>query len=288
MKPSPDNRPVFTLNCGGKTLHLGSRTLIMGVLNVTPDSFSDGGVYLEPAKAIDRAFEIESEGADILDIGGESTRPGAIPVSWEEEQDRILPVIEAITGKITVPVSVDTRHARVAGKAIESGASLINDVSGLTFDSEMAATAARYQVPVIIMHSSGDPQIMQSRVDYQRLISDIKESLKDRIQLAKDAGIKPESIVIDPGIGFGKTVSQNFQIIRNLDRFLALKYPLLIGVSRKSFIGRTLGIREGERIFGTAAAVTACILKGAHIVRVHDVAVMKQVAVIADHILQGR
>jgi dihydropteroate synthase len=287
MTPFVEKRPAFSLKCRGKTLHLGLRTQIMGILNVTPDSFSDGGTYYEPAKAIARAFEIESEGADILDIGGESTRPGAAPVSWEEEQDRILPVIEAVAGKVSIPISIDTRHARVASAAIEYGASMINDISGLFHDSEMASTAAHYQVPVIIMHSSGDPQVMQSRVDYKSLISDIIRSFELRIQLAIDAGIKQESIVIDPGIGFGKTVSQNFQIIKNLDRFLSLGYPLLIGVSRKSFIGKTLGLPEGQRIYGTAAAVTACILNGIHIIRVHDVAVMKQVAAIADHLLQG-
>ena len=287
MTPFVEKRPAFSLKCRGNILHLGLRTQIMGILNVTPDSFSDGGTYYEPAKAISRAFEIESKGADILDIGGESTRPGAVPVSWEEELDRILPVIEAVAGKVNIPISIDTRHARVASAAIENGASLINDISGLFHDSEMASTAAHYQVPVIIMHSSGDPQVMQSRVDYKRLISDITRSLELRIQLAIDTGIKQESIVIDPGIGFGKTVSQNFQIIKNLDRFLSLGYPLLIGVSRKSFIGKTLGLPEGQRIYGTAAAVTACILNGTHIIRVHDVAAMKQVAAIADHLLQG-
>jgi len=274
----------FALHCRGAILNLDDRTHIMGVLNVTPDSFSDGGLYYKPEQAVKRALEMEKEGADMIDIGGESTRPGAQPVPEDQEIRRIIPVIESLSDILNIPISVDTRKSKVARYAVQAGAAMVNDISGLRYDSNMAAVVAELDIPIVIMHSRDDPAIMQSRIDYNDIISDIYIHLYNSIQKGLTAGIDKRNIIIDPGIGFGKTAEHNLIILRELNHFAELGYPILIGVSRKSFIGKILGVPERDRIMGTAAAVAASILKGAHIVRVHDIKAMKQVATVADHI----
>jgi dihydropteroate synthase len=266
------------------TLRLGERTHIMGILNVTPDSFSDGGLYAEPERAAERAFEMEAEGADIIDIGGESTRPGADPVDVKTEIGRVVPVIRKLNGRLQVPISIDTRKSGVAAAALEAGAVMVNDVGGLHHDPVMAKTALRFGAAVVIMHARGNPKSMQTNPRYSDLIGEIHEFLSDGIRIAEEAGIPKDRIVVDPGIGFGKTADDNFQILRHLRAFHDLKCPVMIGVSRKSFIGGTLDLPENDRLFGTASAVAAGIMNGAHLVRVHDVKAMVQVARIADRI----
>jgi dihydropteroate synthase len=266
------------------SLRLQERTHIMGILNVTPDSFSDGGVYSDPERAVERALEMEAEGADIIDIGGESTRPGSDPVDAKTEIDRVVPVIQKLNGKLKAPISIDTRKSEVATTALEAGAAMINDVAGLRFDVKIASVAARFGVPIVIMHAQGEPKTMQSNPQYRDLIHEIIEFLKTGIQAAEKAGIPKNRVIVDPGIGFGKTVDDNFRIIRHLLAFQTLGCPIMIGVSRKAFIGKTLNLPETDRLFGTASAVAASILNGAQIVRVHDVKAMSQVARIADRI----
>lgn len=257
-------------------------TLIMGVLNITPDSFSDGNLYLDPDNAARKALDMVARGADIIDIGGESTRPGSDPVSESLELDRVLPAIRAVRERSDVTISVDTTKARVAEKALEAGADMINDISGLTFEPEMADVASTFGAPVVIMHMKGTPKNMQENVRYENLIDEIITFLSDRIKFALEQGVPGDRIIIDPGIGFGKSVEDNFTIMKNLMRFKELGYPLLIGPSRKSFIGKTLNKDVDQRVIGTAAAVAVSIMNGADIIRVHDVDEMKQVAIIAD------
>ncbi len=276
------------LRCGRFSLPVGERTLVMGILNVTPDSFSDGGRYLDPEKAVERGLQMEADGADIIDIGGESTRPGAEVIPENEEIRRVSPVIESLADKLKIPISIDTRKSAVARAAVHAGAGMINDISGLKFDHGMAELAADLAIPVVVMHASADPSIMQSRVDYDDLISDIYTQLEKSLNTAVQAGIDPSQVIVDPGIGFGKTVQQNFTILKDLERFREIGSPLLVGVSRKSFIGKTLNVEEPQRLIGTAAAVTACVMNGADIVRVHDVRVMIQAVRIAEHIRQGQ
>jgi len=278
------NTEKFEIDCGVSTLRLSERTHVMGVLNVTPDSFSDGGQYFNTEKAVCRAFQIAEEGADIIDIGGESSRPGANKVSTSEELDRVIPVIEELNGKVTCPISIDTRKAEVAQAAIEAGAGLINDISGLTYDPDMIDVASEYAVPVVIMHMRGTPQNMQKMTDYQHLVFDIYNELQYVVHLAIEKGITRNKIIIDPGIGFSKKTEDNFVILKNLDYFHRMRLPVLIGVSRKSFIGWKLNLPENERMFGTAAAVAISVLKGAHVVRVHNVKEMVQVVRIIDQI----
>lgn len=267
---------------------LSQRTLLMGILNVTPDSFSDGGFFLGKEQAVERALQMRDDGADIIDIGGESTRPGSDPVSAKEETGRVIPVIEALVKKVSVPISIDTYKAEVAEAAISSGASLVNDISGLRFDKKMPGVAARHRVPVVIMHIRGTPRNMQKRPVYKSLIPEIMDYLNESISRARDAGIPDERIIIDPGIGFGKTVGQNLELLRRLNEFAGFEKPLLIGPSRKSFIGTLLnGLPVSERLEGTAAAVAIGIFNGARIIRVHDVAAMKRVCRIADAIRRG-
>lgn len=256
----------------------------MGILNVTPDSFSDGGRYLDTDKAVKRALEIEKEGADIIDIGGESTRPGALPLSHEEELGRVIPVIEKLKNRLRIPISIDTYKAEVARAAIQAGASIINDISGLRFDPDIATVAAEYDVPVVIMHIKGTPGNMQVNPVYQDLIGEILHFLEDGISIAQKAGIDEDMIIIDPGIGFGKTFEHNLEIINRLDEFKSLGMPVLFGPSRKSFIGKILDLPADDRLEGTAAAVAIGIIKGANIVRVHDVSSMVRVARVADAI----
>lgn len=261
------------------------KTYIMGILNVTPDSFYDGGRFFNPQKAVEHALRMVDEGADIIDVGGESTRPGAQPVSIDEELKRVIPVIEALTKKISIPISIDTYKACVAEEAIKAGATIINDISGLRFDPEMAYIASKYSVPVVLMHIKGTPKDMQKNPHYEALIPEIIEYLRESIIMAKQAGIDENMIVIDPGIGFGKLPEHNLQIIKNLREFCYLGKPILIGVSRKSFIGKVLNEPSPDkRLEGTAAAVTASILNGANIVRVHDVGFMSKIVKVADAI----
>lgn len=261
----------------------------MGILNVTPDSFSDGGRYFDPNKAVDRALRIVDEGADIIDIGGESTRPGSDPVSEEEELARTVPVIRAISAKTSIPISIDTCKSRVAKEAIEAGASIVNDVSGMTFDAEMTGVVAHFRLPVVIMHMKGRPKTMQENPAYDDLLGEIVEYFKERIRHAVSSGISEDMIILDPGIGFGKTFDHNLMIINNLDRFSELGRPILVGPSRKTFIGKILdGAPASERLEGTAAAVAVAIMRGAHIVRVHDIRQMRAVAKVADAIRRER
>ena len=263
----------------------------MGVLNVTPDSFSDGGKYDQPEAAIERALAMEQEGADVLDIGGESTRPGSEETSAVEELDRILPVLKGLRGRLKIPVSVDTRRAAVAELAIRAGAEMINDVSGLRTDARLAEVAVKNGVGLILMHMRGEPRTMQRGSFARDVMSDVVSGLRESVAVARKAGVAKAQIILDPGIGFGKSYAQNYELIEKLPRLAALGYPLLVGTSRKGFLGATLArdgkpAPPGERIWGTAATVTASILGGAHIVRVHDVAEMMQVARVADCVVQ--
>ncbi len=273
----------------GYSLDFDLKTRIMGILNVTPDSFSDGGRYLEKSSAVERALRMVAEGADIIDIGGQSTRPGSEPVSTEEELRRTIPVIEALSGKLDVPVSIDTCNAVVAKAAIGAGASIVNDISGLRFDPSMPAVVAEEGIPVVVMHIRGTPRDMQKDPHYEALIPEIMDYLRQSVRIAEDAGVASDMIVVDPGIGFGKTFSHNLEIINNLRQFTLLEKPLLVGPSRKAFIGGILGgIPPEQRLLGTAAAVAASVLNGANIVRVHDVSEMAMAAAVADAIIRER
>jgi len=262
----------------------------MGVLNITPDSFSDGGAYLDSEAAIARALELEQDGADIVDIGGESTRPGATSITSAEELRRILPVIQVLSGKLGIPMSVDTRRADVAEAALAAGAEILNDVSGLRMDPSLGEVARRSRSPLILMHMRGTPQTMQRGPFARDVIRDVMSGLRDALARAKRAGLARTQLLLDPGIGFGKKHEQNFEILARLPEFARLGCPIVIGTSRKAFLGKALAgsggpsAPTGERLLGTAATVTASILGGAHIVRVHDVAEMVRVVRVADAI----
>lgn len=279
-------RKKYRLRLPSRTLVLGERTLVMGVLNVTPDSFSDGALYYNIGAAVARALEIELAGADILDVGGESTRPGSERISAEEELRRILPVLEKIRGRLTIPISVDTSKGEVAEAAAGAGAEIINDVTALRGDSRIADVARRRKLSLILMHMRGEPHTMQKKPFARDVLRDVVGGLKKAVAVARRAGIPKSQIILDPGAGFGKSYEQNFELIARLPDLARLGYPLLVGTSRKSFIGRALGgAPETKRIWGTAATVAASILQGGHIVRVHDVAEMVQVARVADAFL---
>ena len=258
---------------------IGERTLIMGILNVTPDSFSDGGQFFSLDKALAHAEQMIAEGADIVDVGGESTRPGGEPVSIDEEINRVVPVIEALVQRTGTPISVDTTKSEVARAALDAGAAIVNDISALRFDFYVADAVARAGAGLVLMHSRGTPATMHRLPPVADIMYEVTHSLQASINMAERRGVKRESIVIDPGIGFGKSQEQNLELIAKLDQIIAAfpDYPLLIGTSRKSFIGRLLAGDSGtpapaeDRLHGTLATVTAAILKGAHIVRVHDV-----------------
>jgi dihydropteroate synthase len=254
------------------------RPLIMGILNVTPDSFSDGGRFLDPHRAAERALEMEAEGADIIDIGGESTRPGAPQVPAAEELRRISPVIEQLAGRLSCPISVDTWKSEVARGALAAGAEIINDISGFGFDPAMAPVAAESGAGVVLMHTRGTPDRMQSQTDYEDLLGDVIAELRCSLDSAISAGVEHERIVIDPGIGFAKDAASNLEILRRLREFSSFGLPLLVGTSRKSFIGKTLGRVTGERMVGTAATVALAVANGADILRVHDVRAMREAA----------
>jgi dihydropteroate synthase len=272
--------PPPPLTVGGREFVWGSRTFLMGVVNITPDSFSGDGVGLDADAAVALALRLEAEGADIIDVGGESTRPDAEPVSADEELRRVLPVIEKLTKEASVPVSIDTSKANVAAAALEAGAAMLNDVWGLRRDPEMNAVVARFGVPAVVMHNQrGRP--------FCDVMGDIKAGLETSIALAEAAGVPRERLVIDPGFGFGWSVSHNLEILRRLPELQSLGRPLLVGTSRKSTIGAVLGVPVEERLFGTAASVAIAIANGADIVRVHDVKEMLPVARFADSVVRG-
>ncbi|MFC1490725.1 dihydropteroate synthase, partial [Candidatus Latescibacterota bacterium] len=253
------------------------KPVIMGILNVTPDSFYDGGRYFDSSAAIDRALEMAENGADILDIGGESSRPGSKPITEAEELERVLPIIEAVSDKIKCHISIDTYNANVAKKALDSGASIVNDISALRFDNSMAAVIKESGAFVVLMHMLGDPQIMQNNPHYDNAVNEIYGFLKERIDFAVESGIPKNRIIIDPGIGFGKSIEHNLSILRDVGRFNELGCPVLVGASNKSMIGKITGASIDERTWGTAAIVAHCVSQGVLIHRVHDVRAMKQV-----------
>jgi dihydropteroate synthase len=263
-------------------LSLGEKTSIMGVLNITPDSFSDGGLFFQRDTAIAQGETLAAQGADLLDIGGESTRPFSAPISTEEETQRIIPIIRELVKRISIPISVDTYKAEVAKAALDAGAALVNDISALGFDSGLAGVIAEYQVPVILMHMQGTPRDMQVHPQYNHLLADIRHFFMERIALAQNQGIPKEHILLDPGIGFGKTFSQNLTLIKRLDYFQNLDHPLVLGTSRKAFIGHLTGQEPLNRDWGTAATLVIGAWQGAHMVRVHNVAAAKQVMAVAD------
>ena len=275
-----DSPKTYQLSWSGYDMQLGRRTSIMGVVNITPDSFSDGGKFFARDAAVAQGQKLAADGADILDIGGESTRPFSDPVSVDEEIERVVPVIERLVDQVTIPISIDTMKAEVARRAIEAGASMINDVSALRFDPGIGEVARQFDLPLVLMHMLGNPKTMQESPAYDNLIVDISNFLKDAIERAQKQGISKSKLIVDPGIGFGKTVSHNLSLIRNLYAFAALEVPILIGPSRKAFIRKLLKDEHTEDLqpdlpiveTGTQAAVAAAVLSGAHIVRVHDVA----------------
>jgi len=280
-------RPQFTWLLRSARIDLGRRTAIMGILNVTPDSFSDGGQFFDRVKAIDRALQIENEGADVLDIGGESSRPGSTPVSEDEELRRVVSTIEALRGKTRIPISIDTYRSRVAREALQAGAEVVNDISGFRFDPALPGVVREFGAGVVLMHSRGDRETLHLQAPMASPMQEIAVGLQQSIDHAVQAGIVRESIVIDPGIGFGKRAEESLLVLRNVDAFRPLQYPLLIGASRKSFIGR-IGLDSPEgRLWGTAGAVAAAVLKGAHIVRVHDVRQMRTLVDVIDAIMEG-
>jgi dihydropteroate synthase len=282
---NPKSKIQNSLTLRGYSFDWGQRTYLMGVLNVTPDSFSDGGDFNTPDAALAQARSLVEAGADILDVGGQSTRPGAVEVSLEEELNRVLPVVQAIRQALSVPVSVDTTRAAVARAAVAAGADMINDISGAIFDPDMLPTVAQLGVPIVLMHMRGTPQTMQQMTDYGDLIGEIGEFLQQRVEAAIASGIDPSRIIIDPGIGFAKTWDQNLEILRRLPEFQALGCPILVGVSRKSFIGRILDQTDPKaRVWGTAAACAAACAGFADILRVHDVREMRDVCRVADAI----
>ncbi|HXP71013.1 MAG TPA: dihydropteroate synthase [Candidatus Dormibacteraeota bacterium] len=282
-------RKKFRLRLPSRTLVLGEHTLLMGVINVTPDSFSGDGLHLDAKAAATRAIEMERDGADIIDIGGESTRPGAEWLAADEELRRVIPVLNMLSGRLKIPISIDTNKSEVAEAAAEAGAEIINDVTALRRDPRIAEVARRRKLPLILMHMRGEPRTMQKSSFARDAMRDVTQGLKKAVALAARKGVPKSQLVLDPGIGFGKSFAQNYDLIARLPELARLGFPILIGPSRKGFIGRTLGgIPENERAFGTAAAVTACILQGAHIVRVHDVREMEQVAHVADMLVSPK
>ena len=309
-------RKIFRWRLAKRSLFLGKKTIVMGVVNVTPDSFSDGGKFFSPQKAIQHALALEKAGADILDIGAESTRPGSTEISVVEELRRLLPVLQALRGKIKIPISVDTRKSSVAEIVLGAGAEIINDVSALRFDPRLAEIVADKKCGLVLMHMRGKPGTMQKIPFAKNVVDDVTKDLRAALAIALKAGVNKSQIVLDPGIGFGKSFPQNYELLRKLPEIAKLGYPLAVGTSRKGFLGHTLALAKGgafdegarhsasaskklatlrsgkpapseERVFATAATVAASILGGAHIVRVHDVAEMAQVAAVTDCVLKS-
>lgn len=281
-------RRKFALTLPSTVLVLGERTLVMGVLNVTPDSFSEGGRYLDPDRAVEHALAMQRAGADLIDIGGESTRPGASPVSAEDEARRLLPVIKRLRARLRIPLSVDTTKAEVAELALAAGAEMINDISGLRFDPRLARVAKRHDAPLILCHIRGTPRTMHKLPPARNILREVARGLAWSIEQARRAGLRRTQLVLDPGIGFGKAPLQNYELLFHLARLHRFRLPLLIGTSRKMFIGRVLeNAPSDRRLWGTAATVAAAILQGVHIVRVHDVPEMVEVARVTDAILRA-
>jgi dihydropteroate synthase len=280
-------RKSYSFKARHWVLELGRRTAVMGILNVTPDSFSDQGRYFTPDAALERAWQIAEEGADILDIGGESTRPGSLGIGVEEELRRVIPILEALAKgrKYPIPISVDTSKAEVAKAALECGASIINDVTSLQKAPEIGIETARFGAGLILMHMRGEPANMQTLAPSTDILRDIDIWAQEAVARAQNSGVCSDKLVLDPGIGFGKTAAQNIEIIKNLDRLAAAGFPVLVGTSRKSFIGSILKKPARELILGTGVTVAASIIYGAHMVRVHDVSVIREVADIADVIV---
>ena len=277
----------FKLSWSDYILDLDERTHVMGVLNVTPDSFSDGGRYFGPDRAVEHGLQMARDGADIVDVGGESTRPYAKRLTCSEEMDRVIPVIEALKRELSIPISIDTYKSEVAQGCLNAGASIINDISALRFDPHMASVAAQGDVPLILMHMKGTPENMQENPLYHDLISEISEFLKDAIDRCVAAGVREDLILVDPGIGFGKTFDHNLAVIKELSRFKSLGRPILLGTSNKAFIGHILGKGVSERETGSMAPVAAGVMNGAHIVRVHNVKKTVETVRVIDAIRRG-
>jgi dihydropteroate synthase len=270
----------YNYRFGSVEYDLASRTCIMGILNVTPDSFSDGGKYFNIEEAVKRGLKLADDGADFIDIGGESTRPGSEPVPIEEEIRRVIPVIKELSKKIDIPICIDTYKSETAEAALQAGAVIVNDISAMTYNVKMASAAAKYKASVILMHMKGSPKTMQENPAYDNVTEEVKQFLVERLSAAKNAGIN--QVIVDPGIGFGKKFEHNIQLLRELKSFTSLGCPLLLGPSRKAFLGAILNLPANERIEGTAAVVTSAILNGTNIIRVHDVKEMKRVAMVVD------
>ena len=270
----------------GRTLALGERTMIMGVINVTPDSFSDGGQLLDAQRAIDAGVQMVADGADLLDVGGESTRPGAEPLGEREERGRVLPVIEGLAARVTVPISIDTYKPAVADAALRAGASIVNDISALRYEPDLAGVVARHRAIIVLMHTRGRSRDMYRDADYHDVVDEVLDELRESVAFATGAGIPADRVIVDPGLGFAKEASHTYEALARLDEFSELGRPLLVGPSRKRFLGRALGgdVPASARDWATAAAVAAAVLAGAHIVRVHAVGEMTQVARVSDEI----
>jgi dihydropteroate synthase len=278
-------RTTYTWTLPRLSLELGRRTAVMAILNVTPDSFSDGGTYIDPGKAVARALELEASGADILDIGGESSRPGSKAITADEEIRRVLPVLEALSGQLRIPVSVDTYRSEVAERALDSGAQIVNDISAFRFDSRMADVARRHRAGVVLMHSRGAREELHTQTPMNDAVQQVHDELRTSIHKAVEAGIVKSSIVIDPGIGFGKRAEESLGVLRNLGALSPLECALLVGTSRKSFIRKVARIEPEASyspLWGTAATVASAVLQGAHIVRVHDVREMRTLVDVLD------
>ncbi|MBN1363920.1 MAG: dihydropteroate synthase [Syntrophaceae bacterium] len=283
------SRSEFVFRTSRRNIVLGGKTKIMGILNVTPDSFSDGGIFYSQEKAVEHGLRMAEEGADIIDIGGESTRPGSASVPVEVELKRVIPVIKGLVKKIKTPVSIDTKKAKVAREAVDAGAEIINDISALNGDKDMAKTVKEKRAALVLMHMKGTPINMQKGdLSYNDLMGEIIVYLKKSMEKARKAGVSKDSIAVDPGIGFGKTPEDNYRIIKNLSELKVLNMPIMVGTSRKSFIGKITGEEPRERLEGTAATVAAAIMNGCNIIRVHDVAAMKKVAAVTDAIVYAR
>jgi dihydropteroate synthase len=280
-------RRRFTLPLpNGRSLALGERTLVMGIVNVTPDSFSDGGALLDPARAVEAGVRMAEEGADLLDVGGESTRPGAQALSEDEERRRVLPVIEGLAAKLSIPISIDTYKAGVADAALAAGASMVNDISGLRYEPALGGVAAQRGAAIVLMHTRGRSRDMYQQASYHDVVGEVLDELREAVAFATGAGIPKERILIDPGLGFAKEAPHSYEALARLDELSDLGRPILVGPSRKSFLARPLGgsVPAAQRDWPTAAAVAAAVLAGAHIVRVHSVAPMVQVARVTDEI----
>lgn len=284
MNPTPS----FTLSWLEYTLNLSRRTHVMGVINVTPDSFSDGGQFLEKDRAVEQALQLAGDGADLIDIGGESTRPYSKGISADEEMNRVIPVIEALKKELRIPISIDTLKAQVAREALRSGASMVNDISALRLDPEMASVVAQAGVPVILMHMKGTTADMQVAPTYDDVASEIITFLRNAMDQAVRSGVRRDRIIVDPGIGFGKTFDHNLEILKELGRLQCLEAPILVGSSRKAFIGRILDKKVHERDTGTMATVAAAVMNGAHIVRVHNVKQAVETVRVIDAIKRGK